>query len=160
LARPTAIAVDSRGALYVANDDPYDKSVAIFHPPFDGSSAPSVTITNGVYAATGVALDSCGNLYVSNFGEEVAGYDNVASVRIYEPPLGKGSSPSANITKGLSAAAGLAVDSAGNLYVANGQNVVVYKPPYTDASSPSVTIRNGRNVPAGTVDGSIRVIVR
>jgi hypothetical protein len=66
---------------------------------------------------------------------------------------GQGQQPIGTITDGVSSPAGLAVDSSGNLYVANsGNNTVTVYPP--GQTTPSVTYSNGVSGPQGVAVGS------
>ena len=92
--------------------------------------SPIGQITQGVTRGVGVAIGRNGTLYVSSSGGKVT---NVAEYK-------RGSSsPFFNIFKGLYVPGLLAVDSSGNLFVADsGPSLLVYPP---GASSPSETIK-------------------
>jgi serine/threonine-protein kinase len=135
-----AMAMDAAGSLYVASDydtqlaTPATGSVAIYPA---GSSTASLTITDGLQGATGVAVDGNGTVYVAN--------QSGASVTEY--PAGS-TTPSVTLTNGLSGLYpyGVAVDASGTVYVtANNystyrSSVIVYP---AGSSSPSATIPVG-----------------
>jgi hypothetical protein len=72
--------------------------------------------------------------YVSNFGNH--------TITAYSQPLGSASTPSLTFTPSLPDPDGMAVDAAGNLYVAfpNELMIQVFKTPLTSTSTPSFTI--------------------
>lgn len=77
---------------------------------------------------------------------------STGTVDVY-PSKGQGQPPIETITDGISAPQGLAVDSAGNLYVANaGNNTVTVYPP--SQTTPSVTYSSGVSAPYGVVVGT------
>ena len=61
--QPWALAFDSSGNLYVANDG--NNTVSKFAP---GSTTPSATYSAGLSDPVALAFDSSGNLYVANDG--------------------------------------------------------------------------------------------
>jgi len=79
LASPSAIAVDHEGKIYVANQGALkpkagcqylpNGSITIYRPDSNGNAAPIATIAGantGLAFPDGIALDSSGNIYVSN----------------------------------------------------------------------------------------------
>jgi sugar lactone lactonase YvrE len=67
LESPLAIAVDSRGTIYVTNVT--DKGITIYAPGSNGNVAPIATISGGntgLAGPTGIAVDSIGKIYVAN----------------------------------------------------------------------------------------------
>lgn len=117
-------------------------SVTVYPAGSRGDVAATATITGdntGLLAPDGVTLDSGGNIYVANFLGGSAG-----SVTIY-PPLGSSTGtldeePTATIgglylgpdNTGLKYPSGVALDSSGNIYVANfggtDGSITVYPP--------------------------------
>jgi serine/threonine protein kinase, bacterial len=92
--------------------------------PTDGNRniAPSTAINGAntmLMAPAGVAIDVLGNLYVTN---NLGGYADGGTISVY-PPGSNGNATPSQIISGpnadLSDPAGIAVDSAGNIYVAN-----------------------------------------
>jgi sugar lactone lactonase YvrE len=126
---PSGIALDSNNNIYVIDSDGACDStvkVLIYAAKSDGDVAPIATLSGrstGLCGPTGIALDSSDKIYVA---------DNAAqSVFIY-PPLGGSTgllneAPSAIISgssTGLSEPYGIALDSAADVYVTNGGEVV------------------------------------
>ena len=137
---PTAVALDSSDNLYVA--DQYNSRV-LFYPSGSttatrvygqGGSFTSGTANSGGISANslaypaGVALDSSGNLYVGDGNNSRVlfyPFDSTTATQVY----GQGGSFTSNTANngGISAnslenPAGVAVDSGGNLYVADSYN--------------------------------------
>ena len=127
----------------------------IGQPNFTSSVA--ATTQNGLYAPTGAAIDSAGNLYVADYGNN--------RVLMYQPPFSNGMNASvvigqANFTSsvvattqnGLSYPNGAAIDSAGNLYVADyGNNrVLMYQPPFSNDMNAAVVIGQPNFTSSGT----------
>jgi sugar lactone lactonase YvrE len=131
---PSGICLDGQGTLYVTDQDGW---VAEYPP---GKTKPSKIITKGINNPAFCAIDSTGNLWVTNlFGPNVTEY------------LKGSTKPHTVITKGLVYPVGIAIDHSGNMYVSNGSygptyNVVVYSP---GSKSPSRTITNGVTAPVG-----------
>lgn len=135
---PTGLCLDGQGTLYVVDDDGWVAEYAA------GKTKPSKIITNGINTPAFCAIDSRGNLWVTNLGGP-----NVTEY------LHGSTKPHMVITKGLDAPDGIAIDHSGNMYVANASygpyNIVVYPP---GGKSPSRTITQGVTAPVGlAVDG-------
>jgi sugar lactone lactonase YvrE len=155
LSSPTAVAVDSHGFVYVANGSGSSSSsssgagsVNVYRP---GHHHIFRTISNGVGNPTALAFDGQGNLYVlnSSASSSSSGSSAAGSVSVY----GAGNTdPKLVISTGISTPSAFAVDSAGDVVVANGTgsssssssssggSVVVYA---VGATSPSATITKG-----------------
>jgi sugar lactone lactonase YvrE len=182
---PEGLALDSSGNLYVA--DEYNNRVLFF--PAGSTTAtrvygqPSLTTNsqnnggvsaNSLFTPLGIALDGSGNLYVADFGNSrVLFYPagSTTATRVY----GQGGSFTTNTPNngGISAnslnqPAAVALDSSGDLYVADIYNnrVLFYPANSTTAtqvygqggSFSSGTANNG-GVNAGTLDNPLALTV-
>jgi DNA-binding beta-propeller fold protein YncE len=103
--KPTGLAFDNAGNLYVASNDPAGNSIEKFEP--DGTG--SIFADSGLSNPSGLAFDTAGNLYVAN------PHNN--TIERFTPD-GVGTE-FANEEDGLLQPTGLAFDTAGNLYVSN-----------------------------------------
>jgi hypothetical protein len=114
---PTQIAGTS---IFVTNAS--NNSLTSYPADGNGNIAPSTAIDGAnpmLMAPAGVAIDFLGNLYVTN---NLGGYADGGTVTVY-PPGSNGNAAPSQIISGsnadLSDPAGIAVDSSGNIYVAN-----------------------------------------
>ena len=112
LNNPSALAVDAKGNLWVANQGA--NNILKFNVNY--VLQPKATITAGINAPTGIALDPLGNLWVvDSVNGEVTEYANGVQ------------NTAATITDEIVSPAGLAIDGLGNIWVANAfSNVTVY----------------------------------
>jgi sugar lactone lactonase YvrE len=107
-------AFDSSGNLYAANENNYIEK-------FDLSGNGSQYANTPFYDPIGLAIDSSGYLYVSNYlGNTIIKFD-------LSYPYGQHYSVFANSSSGLNKPAGLAFDSSGYLYVVNAGNNTIEK---------------------------------
>jgi glucose/arabinose dehydrogenase len=123
------IALDSLGRLYVSNSNGgtgQGGSVTVYSAGSSGDAVPASTITSnftGLPFASDVAVDSSGNLYVSNTVED----GEFGKVDIYAPGSFATGPPVATIAgadTGLSIPLKIATDSIGDIYVLNFNSVV------------------------------------
>jgi len=146
LSGPRALALDSKGNIYAANEG--SNTISVYPPGSVGNSAPSAVISGtstGICVPTGIAFDSTDNIYVSNQNNCGVG----PSVTEYPAGSNGGVRPSATIagsSTGLSSPGAIALDSSGNIYVAN------------YASAGSIVIfaagTNGNIAPTAAISGS------
>ncbi|MGH3970017.1 MAG: serine/threonine-protein kinase PknD, partial [Mycobacterium sp.] len=108
---PGAVQLDADGNVYVASEGMYGRVVKL--PA--GSDTPAVQPFNGLYQPQGLAVDSAGTMYVSDFNNRVV-------------KLTAGSNDQTDLPiSGLNYPEGVAVDTAGNVYVADRGNDRVVK---------------------------------
>jgi sugar lactone lactonase YvrE len=156
---PNGIALDTHGTIYVVNESgnanlSSSGSVTAYAANATGNASPTVTISG---AATGLAepqslaLDTAGNIYVSNKSGN--------SVTVYSPGATGNAPPTKTISgaaTGLISPNGIALDAQGNLYVANEGNgsVTVYSASATGNAAPTATISGAATgLSAGTIHG-------
>jgi sugar lactone lactonase YvrE len=165
---PFAVAVDKAGNLYVANQvDGYDfdGSIRVYSAGSVGDVAPIAKIAGtstgdktGLHSPIGLAVNAANKLYVLNeFGDSGRG----GSITIYPAGANGNVAPEARIADGaskrtqLNSPAGLALDSAGNIYVTNdgGSNsITVYAAGSKGDVAPKAVISGsdtGLNTPRG-----------
>ncbi len=163
----TGVTVDGLGNVLVAdatntNRDP-GGHVAIFKPGRHGNVAPARRIGGAAanfHSPTGIAVDSSGNLYVA---DSCRGYPCAGDVQVFAADS-KGNVASirriAGTSTGLAAPEGVALDAAGNLYVANVSTnaITVYAAGASGNAAPIRTIRGANTLldyPTGlAVDGA------
>jgi hypothetical protein len=116
LVAPAGVLQDSAGDLFVASF----KSVLEFAPGASGDVAPKAAITGsntGLGDVAGLALDSSGNVFAVNVGSGTDG-----SVTEFAKGANGNATPIATIAgnrTGLNLPSGIALDSAGNVFVTN-----------------------------------------
>ncbi|HEY6327645.1 MAG TPA: NHL repeat-containing protein [Candidatus Cybelea sp.] len=133
------IAALGKNYVYVA--DTYANTVYVF-PARPAGANPVGSITSGLSAPQGLAIDAAGNLYVGNPGS--------ATVTIYPPG---GTSPSLTLKQDLTVPAAVAVDANGNVWVSNeeGSNLGSLVEFPKGSTTPS-TVINGLNPLGVAVD--------
>ncbi len=177
-----AIAVDTHGKIYVADQggrgagDISNGRVAIFPAGSKGNVAPIATIVGtktidntGLNDPVGLALDTADNIYVMNAS---GGPDNKGSVTVYPSTANGNVAPKAIIANEAKdkrtqfhQPAGMALDSAGDIYVTNNSNdtVTIYAAAKFGDVAPKAIIsgpHTGLNSPHGIgidSDGKIYV---
>ena len=135
------IAFDSSSNIYIA-----DGNIKVYPAGSDGNVAPT-TIIKGTGEARGVALDSMGNIYVSNSSTHAG----PTSITVYPAGSSGTVAPIATISgsnTGLTFPEGIALDSSANIYVVN----------FPDTSAYSVTVysagSDGNVAPSATIAGA------
>ncbi|MGC2495172.1 hypothetical protein [Candidatus Binatus sp.] len=162
LDEPIGVALDSSGNIYVANDFGGESglgSVTVYPFGSNGNVTPITKITGGKTGfdfPTGIALDSSRNIYVTNCGVDCNG-SNARSVEIFAAGSSGNVRPTATITGGQTDLAfpfGIALDSGGNIYVANeigGENGLGSVTMYPAGS-------NGNVAPTATIAGHMTAL--
>lgn len=128
LDNPVAIAIDSTAKIYVANDGAQvgdSDTVSVYPAGLSGTvNATPSAIINGEFALTnndmdepvGIALDSTGNIYVSN------SFFDVDPIAVYSAGSGATGGASAGIDD-INFGTGVALDSAQNVYAVSSKQV-------------------------------------
>lgn len=169
LKSPNGLAVDGSNKLYVLNEfggTGNGSSITTYAPGADGNVAPEATIADAASKRTqlnspaGMALDSRGNIYVTNDGGS-------NSITVYAAGSNGNVAPEAVISgsdTGLSTPRGIAIDSDGNIYVANASDGVVTDESDDDSDSSenapaTITVypqgSNGNVKPIATITGPL-----
>jgi len=129
---PEGVAVDASGNVYVA--DYGNNLVRQISPAGMVTTLAGNTTqgnTNGVDTTaefsqpTGVAVDAAGNVYVADYGNNVIRKISAGSVTTLAGSGSPGSADGTGIAASFNGAPGIAVDAAGNIYVADyGNNAI------------------------------------
>jgi hypothetical protein len=172
---PEGIAVDLRGNVYVA--DRGHIAVKEIVAGTGGAAPGTVNANSTINTLNGtgvfnnprcVAVDSGGNVYVADAGNRAV-YEMVAGTGTAAPGTVNASSTLKTLGSGFLSPVGVAVDSGGNVYVADQYNNAVYKivagtggaaPGTVNASSTVNTLGSGFRTPTDVaVDSSGDVFV-
>jgi sugar lactone lactonase YvrE len=145
LTGPMAVAVDANGKLYVADTGNnrvlfvgYSSTAGGVYGQQDLISSGSGTSATGLNAPIGVAVDGSGGVYVADTGNNRVLYYPIGTTTatvVYGQPSMTGSAQRTGAT-GLDEPAGVAVDGAGGLYVADEYNSRVLHFPASGAARP------------------------
>jgi trimeric autotransporter adhesin len=166
LSSPTAVAVDSAGNLYIA-----DNGVAVIWKVTAATGIITVVAGNGTAAGVsgnggaatnaelglpdGVAVDSAGNFYIADASDAVI-WKVTAATGIITVVAGNGTS-GFNGNNGVATSAelgfpqGVAVDSAGNLYIADNFDAVIWK---VTAATGIITVVAGNGTQGFALNGN------
>ncbi len=170
LSGPSGIALDASRNIYVANEGYNGKtstygSVTVYPAGSNDLLLPLATIGSldtGLSAPVGIALDSSGNIIVTNDGGNNGGGD---SVTVYAPGSDASGAPLAVFNTGLITLVGIAVDGSGNFYFADQSDdlVAVFPPGGSGTPVALAVIRGdntGLNAPTGiALDGAGNIYV-
>jgi len=159
---PNSVAVDSSGNVYVTDaENNTVKKITVT----GGCSTDCVitTLGSGVIfgSLSGVAVDSSGNVYVADRGDNMG-----IAAAVYQIVVTGGCTTNCTVNQlgsGFSAPSGVAVDSSGNVYVADSGNNAVYQIAVTGGCTTDcvvTTLGSGFGTPSGVaVDSSGNVYV-
>jgi sugar lactone lactonase YvrE len=158
LTRPSAVKLDAYGDLWVA--DSGNNRVLEFVPPFSNGMAASLVLgqqdfstvspqsgQNGLNTPTDVALDSKGNLWVADSGnnrvlEFQSPFSNGMSASLVLGQQSMGTTGAGAGQAGLSSPSGITFDPNGNLWVADRGNsrVVEFSSPFSTGMGASLVL--------------------
>ncbi len=122
LAEPQFVAIDASGNIYATNSCGGNNTITIYAKGSNGDSPPIAIIggsNTGLSSPAGIVVDSSGNIYVADDGPFGLG---TGSVFVYSARSNGNVAPIATISgsnTGLEDPLGIAVDSSGNIYVAD-----------------------------------------
>src|SRR5438552_7737169 len=151
LSFPFGVALDGAGNIYVTNSASSvggSNSITVYAAGASGNATPAATIAGGntgLDFPTGIALDGTGNIYVGNSGGNIT-VDG--SITVYAAGASGSATPTATIASGntvLSIQQGIALDGAGNIYVANivSNSITIYAAGTNGNATPAASIAGG-----------------
>jgi sugar lactone lactonase YvrE len=121
VATPRGIAVDALGNVYVADAGYAPYPVAVYKETPSGDGYVQTTIVSGLTNVTGIAVDKNGVVYVAAPGNNGSTCGGCAAQILMETPTAAGGyTQTVALSLGASSEPeGIAVDSSGNLYIAD-----------------------------------------
>ena len=157
LASPFGIAVDGAGNLYVV--DALNRRVLKETVSASGYTE-TVLVGTNLHSPTSVAVDGSGNVY---YADTPSNSGSLGVQRVIKKTLSGGTytdSTVADLSTGLDNPYGVAVDGAGNVYIADTDIGKVWKETLSGSTYTQTTIGTGLNHPNGvTVDGKGNVYI-
>ncbi len=167
---PTGVALDGSGLLYVAGEDDTSglPSVNVYAAGAASGATPIRTFSpNPVYEPIGITVSSTGQAYVLEGEYDAAGDVLATEIEVFAPGAATGAAATAIITGSatqLIDPQDLAVDTAGNLYVANYQDdgvsqILVFAAGATGNVAPARTITFNSEITGIAVDSSANMYV-
>jgi uncharacterized protein (TIGR03437 family) len=143
LDHPVGIAFDPTGKLNIA--DTGDSLIRQFNP-----AAAIISSVSPIDSPEGIAVDSNGNLYLSSYDWKIYQITPAGKISVWAGNGTYGSADGSASSGTISEVTGIAVDSAGNLYLADYRNNLVRK---VDTSHNITTIAGTAGKPAYTGEG-------
>jgi len=144
---PRDIAVGPTGKIYVANSNRGgDDRVTVYSAGSSGNATPIQTISGtntGLSGILGIALDAAGDIYVSSSSVNGPG---ALSINVFASNANGNATPLRTISgasTGISDPYQLATGPAGNVYVANVNNILVFAPGAYGIVAPVRTFNTG-----------------
>jgi streptogramin lyase len=154
---PTGVAIDSAGNLYIADEGrnqiyevtPSGTLSIIAGTGGSGPPTPGPATNSEFYSPSSVAVDSTGNVYISDQGNnliEKVTPSGTLSIIVGTPGSSGPPTPGPAVSSSLDNPLGVAIDSAGNLYIADQVNNVIEQ--VTPSGTLSIIAGSGRLGPA------------
>jgi sugar lactone lactonase YvrE len=155
---PTALAVDAAGNVYVADDNnnKVRKISGGMVTTYAGSDSTGLingpADTSAFFGPTGIVADATGNVYVADAGNNVIRMVNTADiVSTYAGSTNAAATNGALLSASFNNPTGLAIDAAGNIYVADMLDGMIRK---VNAASGMVTTLAGSGDTTASINGT------
>jgi trimeric autotransporter adhesin len=144
---PAGLAFDRAGALYIA-DSSNHRARKVSSGVITTVLGPTMALPGGgttpLYGPTGLAVDSSGIVYIAEDIDSVA-----ASIGVYNPATDKWSLAFIGPSGSVAASHDIALDVAGNCYLAAGKQVWLQPPPVTGGPAPKLLAGGGNGLGDG-----------